>query len=210
MKNTKYLEIVKHYESCLKQHGDSHLGVDWPRQDDINTRFNVMLDVLKDDLNEEIDLLDFGCGLSHLLDYIQSQNLKKIRYSGLDLSSKFTDLSKEKYPKNTFYCIDILNDPMELPEFDYIVMNGVFTQKRNLTFEEMFDYFKKLIQAVFEKANKGIAFNVMSKQVDWEKEGSFHLSFDVLAEFLARQISRKFTFCHNYGLYEYTTYVYKN
>ena len=67
-----------------------------------------------------------------------------------------------------------------------------------------------MIKVMYKLSNKGIAFNVMSKQVDWEKEGSFHLSFDVLAEFLAQQISRKFTFCHNYGLYEYTTYVYKN
>jgi hypothetical protein len=210
LKKSKYLEIVEHYESCLEQHGDSHLGVDWPRESDINTRFNVMLDVVGDDPSEKISLLDFGCGLSHLLDYIQTKNLSKIQYSGLDLSSKFTDFSKEKHLNNTFYYIDILTDSMKLPEFDYIIMNGVFTQKRDLTFEEMFDYFKKLISAVSEKAKKGIAFNVMSKQVDWEKDGSFHLSFDLLADFLTQQISKDFTFRHNYGLYEYTTYVYKN
>src|SRR5260221_3771151 len=32
MEDKKYLAIVSHYESCLERHGDTHLGVDWPRR----------------------------------------------------------------------------------------------------------------------------------------------------------------------------------
>ena len=70
-------------------------------------------------------------------------------------------------------------------------MNGIFTEKRGLSFDEMFDYFKELMKKVFVKAEKGIAFNVMSKQVDWEREDLFHLPLDLLADFLTKDIRKR-------------------
>ncbi|NER51661.1 MAG: class I SAM-dependent methyltransferase [Symploca sp. SIO1A3] len=211
----KYLHIVSHYESCLEKYGDTHLGVDWPNQQDVETRYRVMLEVMKQHLPGKVTLLDFGCGASHLYQYILEQNLhphhkhSEIEYSGLDLSDKFVQLSQKKFPSNNYYCLDIMEDSADLPEFDYIVMNGVFTEKRELSFDEMMAYFQNVISKVFSKTRIGIAFNVMSKQVDWERDDLFHLPFDVLASFLTENISRNFTIRHDYRLYEYTTYVYK-
>ena len=44
--------------------------------------------------------------------------------------------------------MDILNknDCELLPEFDYIIMNGVFTEKRELTDEKMWDFFTKILK----------------------------------------------------------------
>jgi cyclopropane fatty-acyl-phospholipid synthase-like methyltransferase len=157
----------------------------------------------------KIKLLDFGCGASHLHEYIIRNNLFNIEYSGLDLSEQFIELSRRKFPSTDYYCLDILDAEVDLPDFDYIVMNGVFTEKRDLLFDEMFEFFRAVVSRVFEKARAGIAFNVMSGQVDWERSDLFHLPFDLVASFLARNISRRFVFRHDYGLYEYTTYVYR-
>ena len=210
MLEKKYLRIVSHYEACLEQHGDSHLGVDWPKADDVSKRHRVMLEVIKpESRNEEVSLLDFGCGAAHLNEYILQQGLKNIEYSGLDLSEKFVSLSQSKFPDNQFYCLDLLDDNASLPEFDYIVLNGVFTEKRELSFAEMSAYFERLIARVFAHAREGIAFNVMTKHVDWERNDLFHLPFDTLAEFLKKELTRNFVFRNDYGLYEYTTYVYR-
>jgi hypothetical protein len=72
----------------------------------------------------------------------------------------------------------------------------------------MFSYFQQLLRRVFEHATIGIAFNVMSKHVDWERDDLFHLPFDTLAEFLTKEVTRNFVLRNDYGLYEYTTYVY--
>ena len=88
-------------------------------------------------------------------------------------------------------------------------MNGVFTEKANLSYEKMYDYFKNMIKIIFQKVNTGMAFNVMSKQVDWERENLFHLPYDDLASFLTKHISRNYIIRNDYGLYEYTTYVFK-
>src|SRR5205085_1407005 len=91
----------------------------------------------------------------------------------------------------------------------YLVMNGVFTEKRELSFDEMLNYFKRLVARVFAHARIGVAFNVMSKQVDWERDDLFHLPLDTLAHFLTKELSRNFIIRNDYGLYEYTTYIYK-
>ncbi len=207
--NKKYIDIARHYESCLEKHGDTHCGVDWPDQDDANTRYQIMLDVIRPDPETKIEILDFGCGASHLYEYILKQNLKNIVYNGCDISEKFIELSKIKFPKIKYYCGDVLDSGFKIPNFDYIIMNGVFTEKISLSFDEMFGFFKKLIKVVIEKANIGIAFNVMSKHVDWEREDLFHLPFDMLADYLKNNISKIFLFRNDYGLYEYTTYIYK-
>lgn len=209
MSKKSYLSIVAHYESCLQKFGDSHLGVDWPNKDDANTRYRVMLDVIKQDTTSEVQLLDFGCGASHLYEYIIYNNRTNIQYSGLDLSQKFVDLSKRKFPSNNYYCLDILDNESDLPDFDYIVMNGVFTEKRDLSFDEMFIFLQNVVIKLFKKARTGIAFNLMSKQVDWERDDLFHMPFDIIAAFLTKEVSRNFVLRHDYRLYEYTTYIYK-
>jgi len=209
MEQKKYLSIVSHYESCLEKYGDTHLGVDWPKKEDVDKRYRVMLEVIRPDTPGKIKLLDFGCGASHLYEYIVQHKLDNIEYSGLDLSEKFIGLSRRKFPSINYYCIDILDDQVSLPDFDYIVMNGVFTEKRDLSFDEMFAYFQAIVGRAFDKARIGIAFNVMSKQVDWERDDLFHLPFDLLASFLTKNISRHFVIRHDYGLYEYTAYVYR-
>ncbi|MDQ2977238.1 MAG: class I SAM-dependent methyltransferase [Acidobacteriota bacterium] len=210
MADKSYLSIVSHYEACLEQHGDTHLGVDWPKKEDADTRYRVMLDVIRpEDRFREVQLLDFGCGASHLFEYITARGIQNIACAGLDLSEKFVQLSKSKFPENDYYCVDILGEDPGIPDFDYIVMNGVFTEKGALAFDEMFSYFKRLVKAVFQKAEAGLAFNVMSKHVDWERDDLFHLPFDLLAAFLKQELTRNFVIRNDYGLYEYTTYVYR-
>lgn len=204
-----YSKIVSHYEGCLEKYGDSHLGVDWPNRADAETRYQVMLDVIRTPIQSSISLLDFGCGASHLYDYIQRNNLNHIAYHGLDISQKFIALSKQKYPVNPYYCLDLLQDDSNLPVFDFVVMNGVFTEKRELSFDQMFEYFKQMITQVFKHARIGIAFNVMSSHVDWERDDLFHLPMDVAADFLVKNISRDFVIRNDYRLYEYTIYVYR-
>ena len=208
MSGANYRSIVDHYESCLEAHGDTHKGVDWPDEAGANVRYRVMLDVIR---GEDIapSLLDFGCGASHLYAYLTTQANQKVRYTGLDLSEAFCDLSRRKFPENRYLCIDVLESDEDIGDYDYVIMNGVFTEKRDLSFDDMFDYFKRVMLTVYPKVRKGLAFNAMSKNVDWERPDLFHLPIDTLNAFLTENISRNVVFRADYGLYEYTTYVYR-
>ena len=208
MKDNKHWTIIDHYEACLARHGDSNLGVDWPNKQDAEKRYGVMLELVREN-SAGLSLLDFGCGASHLYPYLQHSRFAGLEYHGLDASPAFCELSHNKYPQVDYICLDVLAEPDRLGEFDYVVMNGVFTEKRDLTFDEMFEYFKQVMRVVFPKVRRGLAFNVMSKAVDWERGDLFHLPTDILISFLVKELSRHFVIRNDYGLYEYTVYVYK-
>ena len=207
IRGARYAEIVEHYESCLRAHGDSHRGVDWPNADDAKTRYGIMLDVIRQS-SGPVRLLDLGCGASHLYQFLNDARREDIDYSGIDLSPEFIQLCRKKFPDRPYFCLDILDPNTDVPTFDYVVMNGVFTEKRSLSFDEMWQYVQSMLGRAFQLASAGMAFNVMSTHVDWERDDLFHLPLDTLAEFLTRSVSRHFVIRNDYGLYEYTAYVY--
>lgn len=201
-----YLDIAKHYDECFKKHGNNNLGVDWPNYEDTLIRHQVMFDLIKE---KNSTLLDFGCGLGHFYEWIKNNKFNSyITYSGLDINEGFYTHCKNNYPTLDFYLKDILKDN-NIPNFDYIVCNGTFTEKRNLSQEKMTEFFHSVIIKLWNKCNKGIAFNLMSKHVDWERNDLFHVSLDELGWFLTKNLSRNFVIRNDYKLYEYTTYVYR-
>jgi hypothetical protein len=207
----KYLKIADHYDECFKKHGATHLGVDWPNHKDVLTRYNIMYDLMS--INNETNipnstLLDFGCGFAGFMGWMESENKDIPIYSGLDINKSFCDYCSTKYKNLDFFNLDVLVDD-NIPNFDYIICNGTFTEKRELSHEEMMGFFKSVIIKLWDKTQKGIAFNLMSKIVDWEREDLFHVSFDELAWFLKNTISKDFIIRNDYKLYEYTVYVYK-
>lgn len=205
----KYLNIVAYYNACLRTYGDHHLGVGWSSARDAETRYRVMLELIRSPAETTVSLLDFGCGASHLLDFIRGRGLAGIDYSGLDLSADFIALSQGKYRHVQYYCADILDAATELPTFDYLVINGVFTEKRDLSVEEMFAYVAAVLQKAFAFTRSGLAFNVMSAHLGWEQPTLFHVAFDQLVTLLTDTMSRNIVIRNDYGLPDYTVYVYR-
>lgn len=212
----EYKKIVEHYEDCFDKHGDTPQGVDWTKEEQVEARYQTMIELInfreKSFINiGKKSLLDYGCGLSHLCEFINNKEIDYIDYTGLEISEKFYNQSKIKYPKNKYILGDILNDTNLLKRnYDYIVMNGVFTERRDLSYEIMFKYFTQMIKIIYEYCDKALAFNVMSKQVDWEIDYLFHVPMDDMANFLTKNITRDFIIRNDYGLYEYTVYLFKN
>ena len=204
-----YLDIVAYYDACLRRYGDTHLGADWSSARDAATRYRVMLDVVRAPAPRTVSLLDFGCGASRLLDFILTEGRPDIVYSGLDLSPEGLALSRGKHAGVTYYCVDVLDPGAELPVFDYVVMNGVFTERRELTAEAMLGYMLAVLEAMFARTRIGLAFNVMSATLGWELPYLFHLPVDRLATALTTRLTGNFVVRADYHLPDYTVYVYR-
>lgn len=208
MSKTDYSGIYKHYESCFDKHGNRPEGFDWPNREDLEKRFGVLTGILP--AEGSVSLLDFGCGSGFLADYLNGRGwTDRIAYTGLDISEKFIAAARQTHPDREFLCRDILKEPLEGRQFDYAILNGVFTMKVGMDQEAMKRFMLDILTALFGVVRQGIAFNVMSKLVDWERDDLFHLGMDELGEMLWKNLSRHFVMRNDYGLYEYTTYVYK-
>ncbi len=93
--------------------------------------------------------------------------------------------------------------------YDFIIMNGIFTVKIDLNYNSMKEFYETFIKNIWPQVNHGIAFNVMSSHVDYERDDLFQLPHDALAAFITKNLSRNYIIRNDYGLYEYTAYVFK-
>lgn len=210
MNDPSYYNIVRHYEECLSKYGASAKGMDWPNEHDLIKRFEVMLGVVRKDSVCPVSLLDLGCGVGLLIDYLLERGiLNDYEYHGIDISEKMIAVASERHSRYNFEARDILVNPLPLQSVDYIIMNGVLTEKRTLNSEEMEEYARLLIKTAFNSCRRGIAFNVMSTHVDWQREYLFHWPLDSVTAFLVAECSRHIVIRMDYGLYEYTVYVYR-
>ena len=206
-----YLKIAEHYKQCFKKYGATPKGLDWDNQENLNKRYEIMSQLIKNK-NSQDSILDFGCGYGGFYLYL-TDNFFNLDYSGLDINEEAISSAYKEYPYPAeWYNIDINSDELKftnLSDFDYIVCNGTFTVKNTLTQEQMWEFMTSTIKKLWTKTNKGIAFNVMSKLVDWERDDLFHVSIDELGWYLKNNLSRNFIIRNDYRLYEYTVYVYK-
>lgn len=198
-------------EEDLLKHGDSFRGAGYTKSAaEAEQCYALMLGVVREAL-EPVTLLDFGCGLGHLLDHIERSPARRhVSYTGLDLSSKYLEAARARHPDARFIQMDVLESDASLPDFDYVVMNGVFTFRGRVSEDAMLRYWQQLLPVVYRHCRRGLAFNVMSRVVDWQRDDLFHLSFDRMSQFVGQALSRHFVVRHDYGAREYTTYVYRS
>ena len=199
------------YDRALGQFGDTAQGALWPNEADRQLRFDVMLDLLDADDRSPIVLCDLGCGTGELLSRIRERGLSHVRYVGVDRSALALDLARAKFPQAEFHLLDVNAEGADLDRLacDYLVANGLFTFRQGLSEQEMRGFLERSVRAVWPKVRRGIAFNVMSKQVDWQREDLFHASMDDMAAMLHSLAGRRVRLRADYGLYEYTCYAWR-
>jgi SAM-dependent methyltransferase len=203
--------IQAHYERCLRIHGMTPKGLDWPNDRDLETRFQTHLGILSGvTAGARPVLLDLGCGPGLLLDHMQATSLlKRVSYLGIDISSTMIAAARARWPKQAFEVRDIITDPLCDQAVDVVVANGVLTKRVDVSHDAMVSMARDLISSAYRAARVGISFNVMSRHVDWERYDLFHWGFDEVASFLTQEVSRHFTIRADYGLYEFTVFVWR-
>jgi dTDP-4-amino-4,6-dideoxygalactose transaminase len=203
--------LLRFFDRRLAERGDTPEGAYWPNQHDRLTRFDVMLDVIRCPPGTPTVLCDLGCGTGELLGHIRRRGLRDITYIGIDRSTAALDLARAKFPDATFIALDV-NAPdavLEPIACDYLVANGLFTAKFDLSQQQMWEFLIATIGRVWPQVRRGLAFNVMSKVVDWERDDLFHLPMDDAARLLHGLAGRHVRMRADYGLYEYTAYAYR-
>ena len=205
----KITNILKeYYAKKFKDNGANSFGVDWGDHAKAELRYGAMFNLFNN-IPMEFSILDVGAGYGGFYQYmLERVNVEKIDFSGLDVVEEMIEHGKKTYPNAKFHTGDIMKEGFMKNKFDFVVCNGILTQKLSASDKEMEEYMALLINKMFDLCNVGIAFNVMSDVVDFKLDGNFHYPAEKMFE-LASSYSRHVKIDHSYPLYEYTTYIYR-
>jgi SAM-dependent methyltransferase len=206
-----WTRIQEHYERCLRSHGATPKGVDWPNSRDLEARFATQLSILSGVPAGRCPvLLDLGCGPGLLLDYLRATDrVGSVDYRGVDISPAMIAGARERWPNHPFEVRNIISDPLPEQCVDVVIANGVLTERVGVDRVAMVKMAQSFVRSAFCSARVGVAFNAMTRHVDWEREDLFHWGFDEVAAFLKREVSRHVAIRADYGLYEFTTFVWR-
>lgn len=197
-----------HYAQAFGTHGASPEGVDWGKdQDRANCRYQKMLAVIPTTKKQQVSLLDVGCGYGALLQYAKENNVA-LYYTGIDVVDDMICDARARHKDASFLTGDILELDVKA-RFDYVVCNGILTQKLNVPALEMDEFASLLIRRMFSLCNKGIAFNVMTTKVNFFSNNLYYRNPAELLSWCISEVTRHVRLDHAYPLYEYTMYLYR-
>jgi SAM-dependent methyltransferase len=204
-------KLSVHYAASLAAHGATPNGLLWPNATDLATRFEVLLGGIafeKYSPASRIKLLDLGCGPGLLLDYLADNKLlDRVDYHGIDVLGASLLEARSRWPTHSFELRDVRDSPFAVERFDYCIVCGVFTGRFDVTYSEMETMARETLKAVWPSVKIGLAFNAMSKHVDWERDDLFHWPLDDIVAFCKANLSRHVSLRLDYGLWEASAIV---
>jgi len=201
-------KLGAHYNETFEKHGATEKGVDWgPDPADHILRLDRMLAVADRGFVAQPSLLDVGCGYGSLYERMLKKG-DKLSYTGVDLSNAMIELARARHPEAKWMACNVLDLPSE-PQADYVVCNGVLTQKLSNSQSSMDAFLKRLVKHMYAMARVGIAFNVMSTHVNFTADNLYYRNPAELLGWCMSEVTPRVRLDHAYPLYEYTLYLYR-
>ncbi|MEN3369794.1 MAG: hypothetical protein V7609_1937 [Verrucomicrobiota bacterium] len=201
--------LQKHYAEKFSAHGATPEGADWgPDETRTRLRYNKMLAVADLAHTKRPSLLDVGCGYGGLQQHATRRHLD-FEYTGIDVASNMIEWARSNITSGKFIHGDILDHSFNR-KFDYVVCNGILTQKLEATALEMDQFAARLIRRMFSLSTIGMAFNVMTTKVNYFSNNLYYRNPAELFSWCLNEITPRLKLDHSYPLYEYTMYLYRN
>jgi hypothetical protein len=211
--------LQKHYEKTFAEHGATSRGVDWGDPEELRFRYGKMLDVLNRDFERPKgvpSLLDIGCGWGGLMLYAKEKAIV-LDYYGVDIVESMIDYCHKNHKDGTFTVQNIFDVEAE-GVYDYVVCNGILTQKLTAGIVEMEAYSRRMMQKMFRLCRYGMSLNFMSTRVNFMVNNLYYQNPAEILNYCFTELSPKVRIDHGYSslktgrgkLYEFTVYVYKD
>ena len=178
--------IREHYRSLLIKHGDSAEAAQYSSRESQERRFRQLVRI--GDLRG-MRLLDFGCGSGHLATYLQTQGIE-VRYTGVDIVPELLEMGRVKHPSQRFgQLADFAHE-----RFDYVLVSGVYNNRRSGNRR----FWQQSVRELFALCDRGLAFNMMSKYVDYEDEDLFYEQPEKAFAFVKKELTPYVNLIHDY------------
>jgi SAM-dependent methyltransferase len=191
--------LVRLYEDRFQEMGEDIRTLGWKNREEQALRFKMLCEV--GDLRGA-SVCDVGCGFGDLWDYLLN-TVGEVRYTGLDIAPSLLEQARKRHPGIPFLCLNLADDPFE-DEHDYFLLSGALSYK----VEDNMALAERMIQRTFALARKGVAVNFLSSYVNYQHERNFHYAPEEMFS-MARRLTRWVRLRHDYPLWEFTLYLFK-
>jgi SAM-dependent methyltransferase len=198
-------EIKGDYVSNFKKHGISSSAMLMPKG-----RHEARFAVVAEYLNQlsSPSLLDYGCGLGFLYDYL-IQGKTKIDYFGVDMTTEFIESCRERFPAPARF--DVIDPTGDITEhFDVVYASGVFNLMTADSPSESLNYVRERLQNLFSITRKVLFVDFLSPDVDFQQERSQHIDYRLVLDWLVPSNTRRWVLRHDYLPYEYAIVLFKD
>jgi len=136
----------KFYKSALKKHGATAKGLNWHDDYSQITRFEVILEMLKDNIKGS-SIIDARCGFGDFYEFVKDYESD---YLGYEIVAENVKIAQQRTGQK-IVLKDILTEPLELADY-YIASGSMNILSRFETF--------LFIERCFEMSKKGFIFNL--------------------------------------------------
>ena len=191
------------YREQFRRHGDSPAGVFWPkgRQELRWQALTAAVDV------PAFDLLDYGCGLAHMRDWLTRRH-PRARYTGVDILEEYIEHARQEAPEAS---VQLVRGPTDVVgEFDFTVLSGVFNIRYVDDEQEHEAIVFDVLEQLFTRTRQALSVNFQTPFADFVQEASHHQNVGRLLDFVVGRLSRRFTVDHATLPYEYTLTVWRD
>ncbi|HHV58764.1 MAG TPA: class I SAM-dependent methyltransferase [Clostridiaceae bacterium] len=149
------IEIIKsYYIPKIEKYNEDYKILGWESREAQLKRFEILTSHV--DLNGK-KLLDVGCGLGNLLEFLESNNIN-VDYTGVDILEEMITLAKQKNPGGKFYFMDIFSESFfNEGSFDIVYSSGIF----NLKISDNMGFLKKALKTFFTLSKDMVVFNLL-------------------------------------------------
>ena len=206
--------LIANYQALLERYGPDHRAVQWSSKDAQHRRFAVLTEVVEPGSS----VMDVGCGLGDLLEYLRLQRGFTGAYLGLDFVPEFIEHARRRFADDDgarFELFDARHDSFANP-YDYVLISGTFN---NLVTDSSahLEWIHRTVERAFAAANTAVAFNNLSIHVNQYEPDLFYSDPADMLTWCAERCTRRITLRHDYNAppelgvpVDYTLYLFKN
>jgi len=205
-------KLQAHYSASFETHGATTQGVDWgidtERHRASQERMLGVIRSSRDGDNSRPSLLDVGCGYGSLYAAACALSIP-VDFHGIDLCADMIASARRSHPSAMWHVGD-LSSFAQPRSFDYVVSNGVLTQKLDVSFPDMDRYARTLVRTMFAACRCGIAFNVMTTRVNFTQPHLYYKNPVELLAWCMEEVTPCVRLDHSYRAYDYTLFLYRD
>lgn len=207
MKNPTFENQKRIFSKLYATHRGSPMATSSETAEHKRLRFDLITDLVRAD--DDFSIHDVGMGLADLYAFMREKfDDKSFMYSGTEIICEYVEEVARRHPEIQVFNRDIAQEaPTE--SYDWVVLSGVFHQRRESTIPEWEAFASELLKNCFSMARKGIAWNFISPFVDFYQTEVYYSNMYKWIQFIRDDLSRFFSLRHDYPLFEYTLYVYQ-